>query len=150
MRGIEPVNDMPHKRDLQMGTIRVTGTMLSTPRQLFVLNDIDHVTYRRPLLPIALPVASVVAGLVWRFSAFLYGTEMIVLSAIGLGAIAVSSQVAALSLHSLSLRDASIWGPHWHLKRVRDAVRDVLSNNTQVKSEMGSEFQPESGRGETP
>jgi hypothetical protein len=103
----------------------VTRSIWKGPRHLYALDDVDLVTIRRPLLLTCALVAFGLSALAQRFEDVLTGPERGALSA-PLMLVAIASQIGCLKVHSLSLRNERVWGWHWRLKKVRDAIEVAM------------------------
>lgn len=104
----------------------VTQACLVTPRQTFILRDIDHVECRRPLFAATLPVAVCATAIGARFADLLHADELFQL--IGWPALVslIASQIGVLRLHSLSIRNEAVWGFCMELNRVRRALEGTM------------------------
>ena len=115
------------------GSLRVTETYVRTPRETIALDKIDMISVRRPLLFMLLPSALFMIGLWGVFQVDWYPSETTVL----LGAAAVFTglafSVGELRVHSLSIRDESVFGPIWRLRRARHAIEESVFSKTRVR-----------------
>ncbi|MEM1361860.1 MAG: hypothetical protein AAGF94_09120 [Pseudomonadota bacterium] len=114
----------------ERGRTSVTETLLRTRRRAYDLRRVDSVTLRQPLLAFVLVIALGMFGITWAFWTYLYDVEKAALIAAPVLAIALSSRIAVLRIHSRthSAEDdgGQMFGEIRHLSRVKTAVETAI------------------------
>ena len=108
-----------------IGSLRVTSDYVRTARETIRLDDVDMISVRRPLLFVLSPASFLLLALWAIFQADWYPNEAAVL--IGTAAVfaVLAAGVGELRIHSLSLRDESVFGPIWRLKAARCFIEEA-------------------------
>lgn len=107
----------------EAGGCILSGGILSTPKQVFVLRDVDHVECRRPLMALLLPVAAGFSAIGIRFADILHVDEMVLMVGLPSVGLLIAREVGTLKIHSLSLRGERIWGSYRNLSKIRAAIQ---------------------------
>ncbi len=115
------------------GSLRVTETYVRTPRETIALDKIDMISVRRPLLFMLLPSAAFMIGLWGVFNADWYPTETTVLLGTAAVFTGLAFSVGELRVHSLSIRDESVFGPIWRLRRARRAIEESVFSKARER-----------------
>ncbi|PPC88077.1 MAG: hypothetical protein CTY31_00015 [Hyphomicrobium sp.] len=120
-----------HDVQCEAGGCTLSGGILSTPKQVFILRDVDHVECRRPLMALLAPVAAGFSAISIRFSDILDVNEMVCMIGLPLGGLIIAREIGTLKIHSLSLRGERIWGSYHQLKRIHDAMAVAMQVTKQ-------------------
>ena len=118
----------------EAGGCILSGGILSTPKQLFVLRDVDHVECRRPLMALLVPVALGFAAISIRFSDILHFNELALMVGLPSVGLLIAREVGTLKIHSLSLRGERIWGSYRNLSKIRAAIQLAMLEAGQSRS----------------
>ena len=111
------------------GGFEVTATTLQTPRQMFALANIEHVSVKRPLLLLLGVVAVGLIGFAVSFFRYLYTWEIAGIFLVSALAVVVALRVGTLRVHSLASRDddGRIFGDIAKLNAVKAAVEQAMN-----------------------
>lgn len=123
-----------HDVQCEAGGCTLSGGILSTPKQVFVLRDLDHVECRRPLMALLAPVAAGFIAIGVRFSDILYGNEMVCMIGLPLAGLIIAREIGTLKIHSLSLRGERIWGSYRNLSKIHAALQVAMHEASQSRS----------------
>ena len=118
----------------EAGGCILSGGILSTPKQVFVLRDVDHVECRRPLMALLLPVAAGFSAIGIRFADILHVDEMVLMVGLPSVGLLIAREVGTLNIHSLSLRGERIWGSYRNLSKIRAAIQLAMLEAGQARS----------------
>ena len=83
----------------EAGGCVLSGGILSTPKQVFVLRDVDHVECRRPLMALLLPVAAGFSAIGIRFADILRVNELVLMVGLPLSGLVIASEIGTLKIH---------------------------------------------------
>lgn len=108
----------------------VTSGTLTTPRRAYDLRNVEMVSVRQPLLLICGGVGIGVLGFAASFYRYLYGWELLTLSATAVLAIIASAMVGTLKVHSLAMRsdEGMLYGRIGTLRKVKSAVEKAMDH----------------------
>jgi hypothetical protein len=141
-----------HDVQCEAGGCTLSGGILSTPKQVFILRDVDHVECRRPLMALLAPVAAGFSAISIRFSDILDVNEMVCMIGLPLAGLIIASEIGTLKIHSLSLRGEKIWGSYRHLSKIHAALQAAMQVNGKSRRaearEMSSNLSDRTSRRE--
>ena len=108
------------------GLVTVSGNLLRTRRHTIALDEIDKVSVVRPLALVLGPASALMTLICAVFWADWYPGEILVLIGASMIFAGLAACVGELKVHSLSLREASVFGPVWQLDRARAEIEQSI------------------------
>lgn len=112
------------------GFVKIENNAVNTHRDSYLLENLNVVSVRRPLMGAGLIGAAGSAGFGLGFSDLLYLSELTALGLMGLVSMTIGSQVAQLKLISRETKGTelagAVWGSAAALNKIRAAIVSEL------------------------
>lgn len=123
---------------LEIGRFVITERSLRSPRKSFVVSEIEKIVLRRPLLIFAALFLVLIVGAVNAFWELIYPHELPWVLGVPLLSVWIASRIAVLNIRIRTQRqDDTVIGGYGELKRVRDALDDMVDRRNERPTDPG-------------
>lgn len=123
--------------------VTVTRGHLRTRHRDQSLSPITSIRIGREPLLLALCIGLGLAAFAWRFGDLLYSAEQLILGALAVLVLGLGYSIVSLDMGSYRHEQRMLWGSHWTVRRIRDAVvaarDDRLDAADVVLTHMGED-----------